>query len=117
MTYRVVIHRRAREEIAEAYRWIAERSARAADRWLDGVERAIRSLDQFPRRCGLAPEDGLAGLEVRQQIYGRRGGKYRILFVVRNDVVHVIHVRHGARQPLQLRDLEPPPAEADDAQR
>ena len=78
-------------------------------RWLDGIERAIKSLETFPTRCGLAPESEQTAVEVRQQFYGRRANKYRILFVVRGDVVYVIEVRHGARRRLGPRELELPP--------
>lgn len=110
MSFRVVIHESAREGIAEAYRWIESRSHEAAARWLEGLERTIRSLDTFPNRCAKAPESEVVGFEVRQQLYGRRGGKYRILFVVRGDTVHVIEVRHGARRVLGPRELQLPPA-------
>ncbi|HEV2296691.1 MAG TPA: hypothetical protein VGR35_22810 [Tepidisphaeraceae bacterium] len=56
-------------------------------RWLDGIEQAIAGLNEFPNRCAIAPETDTIGIEIRQQLYGRRAGGYRILFVVRGDVV------------------------------
>lgn len=109
MSFCVVVTRMAREEIADAVRWISERSPDAAIRWLDGIDEAIADLNQFPTRCAIAAETDTIGIEIRQQVYGRRSGRYRILFVVRGDVVHVIHVRHGARDVLQPDDVELPP--------
>jgi len=65
------------------------------------LEKAVRSLAEFPRRCPLAPESAEIGLEVRQRIYGF----YRLLFTLVDadddgdaDTVRILHVRHGAQQ-------------------
>ena len=109
MSFRVAVARMAREEIADAVRWIGERSPDAALRWLDGLEQTLLGLADFPSRCAIAPETDTIGVEIRQQLYGRRAGRYRILFVIRGEVVHVIHVRHGARHVMQPDDAELPP--------
>jgi len=64
--------------------------------WRKGLLTAAQTLDLFPGRCPLAPESG-SELEIRQLIYGA----YRVLFTVAKDTVHVLHIRHGARQPLK----------------
>jgi plasmid stabilization system protein ParE len=115
VTYHVVIHRRAEAGITEAYDWLAERSPEAAERWLAGVQRAIASLDTLPARCPIAPESRLVGSEIRCRLYGRRGGRYRILFVIRGESVHVVDVRHGARRPIAARDLQLPADEERDS--
>lgn len=99
----------AREVIADAVRWLSERSPEAAVRWLDGLEQTISGIADFPTRCAIAPETDTIGIEIRQQLYGRRAGRYRILFAVRGEIVHVIHVRHGARDMMQPVDVELPP--------
>ena len=38
--------------------------------------------------------------EARELLYGKRRGVYRILFEIRNNVVHVLRVRHSAQRPL-----------------
>ncbi len=83
MSFRVVVTRMAREEIADAVHWIDERSPDAAVRWLDGIDQAIAELSEFPTRCAIAPETDAIGIEIRQQLHGRCAGRYRILFVVR----------------------------------
>jgi len=113
--YHVVIHRRAQAGITDAYDWLAERSPEAAERWLSGIERAIASLDTLSARCPIAPESKLVGSEIRCRIYGRRGGRYRILFVIRGDTVHVVEVRHGSRRPLDARDLKLPGDDENDS--
>jgi plasmid stabilization system protein ParE len=105
VSFTVVIARSARDEIADAVRWTAERSPDAAARWLDGLERTLDRLRELPTRCPLAPESKALGREVRQLLYGRRRNRYRILFAVRGDKVHVLHVRHGARDFLAPGDF------------
>lgn len=71
---------------------------------------AVHSLETMPERFPVALESGDFGKELRQALYGKRTGIYRIIF--RNyeeahddGVVRVICVRHGARDRLRLEDL------------
>jgi plasmid stabilization system protein ParE len=86
----------------EAVRWYAERSPDAAQRWHDGLSRAIDSLAKLPTRCPVSQADSRAlGCEVRQLLYGKRRGVYRILFTIAGDTVWVLRIRHGAHGPLK----------------
>ena len=96
MKYRVVIQPPAIQDLEGAYRWIARDAPGRAATWLDGALRVIETLDSFPARCPLAPEDDAFEQEIRQLLYG----DYRILFTIDRDTVRVLHVRHGARRPL-----------------
>jgi plasmid stabilization system protein ParE len=100
MTYKLIIQPPALADLNEAYRWIAERSPENAARWFNGFHAKLRTLEYSPGRCGVAPESEQIGQQVRQLIYGRRGGTYRVLFVVRDDEVHVLHIRHAARDTM-----------------
>ena len=82
MSYRVVVEPRADNDIEAAFLWIAAR----------------------------APENDFFEIEIRQLFYGKRIGRYRILFTIERDNVHILHVRHGARRQLQ----EPSELEEDD---
>lgn len=54
--------------------------------------------------CGLAPESENHRDEIRQRIFKtRRGLPYRILFVVRGDVIYLLHVR-GPGQDIMAPD-------------
>ena len=53
---------------------------------------AAATLEAFPGRCRLAPENGPFEFEIRQLLYGN----YRLLFTVRDDTVVILHVRHRA---------------------
>jgi plasmid stabilization system protein ParE len=106
--YQIRVHPAALASMQEAQDWIADRSVEAAERWTGGLHDAILSLQQFPTRCGLARESRTLSFELRQLIYGKRAGRYRILFAVRGNIVHVLDVRHGARDAVGLQELRLP---------
>ena len=98
--YQVIILPSAERDIGEAYEWLAEQNAEAAIRWYNRLLEVIFSLDTFPERCSLAPKSEFINSEIREIFHGRRQHKYRILFTVSENEVHVLHVRHGARLAL-----------------
>ncbi len=98
--WNVIVEAPAQQDIAEAYRWLAERDREAADRWFNALYDTIGSLEIFPERCPLAPESKYFNREIRQAFHGRRQHKYRILFTVTGRKVHILHARHGARMAL-----------------
>lgn len=98
MTRRVVIEAQAASDIFEHGRWIAEQgSPLNAARWVDEIESAIQSLNVMAERCAVAPESAVFARTVRQLLFG----SHRILFIVESERVHILHVRHGSRLPLQ----------------
>jgi plasmid stabilization system protein ParE len=98
--YQVVVTDPAWVEVQEAYEWLAERAPAAADLWKSGLLEAIGKLESLPAACPLAPETAYFGREIRQLLYGKRQHKYRVLFEIREKVVIVLRVRHGARKIL-----------------
>jgi plasmid stabilization system protein ParE len=100
MSYSVVVFPAAATEAADAFHWIQQRSPDRAERWLAGLEAAIQSLAEFPERCPRAPENAYFAQEMRQLLYGKGAGAYRILFTIRGENVNVLHIRHGARKAL-----------------
>jgi plasmid stabilization system protein ParE len=105
--WNVIVELPAQQDIEEAYLWLAERDPEAAIRWFNCIYDTIGSLELFPERCPLAPESNYFNREIRETFHGRRQHKYRILFTVMENDVHVLHVRHGARLALG----ESPPEE------
>lgn len=98
MRYRVIISAEARQEAIEAGRYIEAQSGRgAAGRWFDGLVSAVGSLSSMPRRCPRARETGiLFAVELRELHFH----SHRLIFTIRDDEVHVLHVRHAARRKL-----------------
>lgn len=102
MTYRVLLTATARDEFLEAFRWLAERSPEAADRWRLGFEAALLSLADRPDRHLVAEEESRQlGVTLRLLLHGRRRGVYQVLFSIEGETVVLHRVRHGARGPLE----------------
>ncbi len=107
--YTVIIETTAEEDIESISCWIAENSPQKAREWYAQVKEAILSLSQHPNRCPLALENKFFEEEIRHLLYGKHRYIYRILFTVQKDTVHVLHVRHGAREPLRRKINESNP--------
>jgi plasmid stabilization system protein ParE len=105
MSFRVEITVRAAEEVRQGFRWLAERSPAAAERWRASLLAAIASLAEAPDRCALAPEEEWYQGGLRQLLHGKRRRVYRILFEVRGDVALILCVRHAAQALLEPDDL------------
>jgi plasmid stabilization system protein ParE len=100
--YRVIFTPRARADAVDAFRRIAEHSPNAAARWYSGLERAIAKLSTMPMRHPIAEEESeKLGIPIRQMLYGRRRGIFRILFSIEEDVVHLHYIRHGAQDTIE----------------
>ncbi len=104
MAYTVRFTARALGEIDSAFAWLSERSP-AAVRWYEQLSRSIQSLEENPKRWGLAPEDEWYEGELRQLLHGKRRGVYRVLFEIRGNTVYVLRVRHSAQELLESGDL------------
>jgi len=100
VNYRVVIQPRAERDIeAAAERILDQSGSRAvALRWARGIRAAIATLKAKPLRCPVAADSDAYGEKVHVLLHGRRRGQYRVLFAVRGEAVHVLTVRHSARQ-------------------
>jgi plasmid stabilization system protein ParE len=105
MAHSVHITARALREIDEALEWLSERSRTAAARWYEQLLEAVRSLENNPERCGLAPESEWYPGKLRQLLHGKRRGVYRILFEVRGNTVYILRVRHSAQALLDPGEL------------
>jgi plasmid stabilization system protein ParE len=105
MKYRIELAATAKADIREQPRWLRENiSPAAATNWLDGLYKAIDTLQIRPMRCPFAAESGKFPQEIHELLYGRRGKrrhKQRINFTVREDSVFVLYVRHTARGELE----------------
>ena len=98
--WNVIVELPAQRDIAEAFFWLAEREPEAAERWFNSIYDTIGSLEILRERCALAPESKTLNAEILEIFHGRRQHKYRILFTVTRNEVHILHVRHGARLAL-----------------
>jgi plasmid stabilization system protein ParE len=107
MAYRVEITRNAAADLDELYLWVVARAPQQGAKWFNGLERAVLSLEQHPKRCPVAPESIDPHTPVRVLSYGRKPRVYRIFFTVNDatNVVRVVHVRRGARRRPTSEEL------------
>ena len=104
MPYDVRFTNRALADVDTSLAWLSSRSAPAA-RWRAGLLARVAALEQSPDRCPLADEAADLGLDLRELLYGRRRGVYRILFTIDGSVVHIHCVRHAAQDRLKPGDV------------
>jgi hypothetical protein len=65
----------------------------------------VRLARNTSHRCPLAAEAEELGIVVRELRFGLHNGRYRILFIVFGSDVHVLHVRHVARDAVSVDGL------------
>jgi hypothetical protein len=105
MTYRIDFSSIARAEADAAFLAFSQfTTLERSQIWYQGLITAISSLQEMPRRCGIARENAFFSQEVRQLIYGRGKSAYRILFTVLDDqkvpTVRILHVRNASQRTL-----------------
>ena len=105
MVFQVKTTRSAELQIETAYLWLKKRNFTYADEWFKGLMNAMASLQEKPRRCSLATESGVFSEEVRQLLYGKSRNRYRVLFTIREDIVHILFVRHTSQALLTEDDI------------
>jgi len=98
--YRVEMSSEAEEDLREAKAYLEKHAPEYVSEWGARMRRAVLSLREMPQRCAFAPEKELFVLELRQLIEG----SYRIVFHIDRKTVRVLHIRHSARQPLDVSE-------------
>jgi plasmid stabilization system protein ParE len=111
MAYRVDLTPQAISDIEAALQYIGQAAPTRIERWLLGLVDSVRLLEEMPERFPVVPESEELGREIRQVLYGKRTGIYRIIFRVYEKtpgegIVRVLSVRHGARDRLRPEDLD-----------
>jgi plasmid stabilization system protein ParE len=96
--FRVEITEAAEEDIAEIWQYITQDKPEAATAFVLRLEEQIGTLERFPERCPLVPENELLGTAYRHLLYGN----YRTIFKIVESRVIIMRVLHGA----QLLDTE-----------
>ena len=109
MSYHVEFTDVADMEAENILLWIMGRTPERAQRWQDGLEKAVQSLEDFPGRCAVVSELSTPNRQVRQLLYGA----YRLLFTLLDtngdgelDTTRILHVRHGAQKPIMQVEPE-----------
>jgi toxin ParE1/3/4 len=82
----------AESDLADAWRWIADHDERAADRYLDGLEKRICQL-------GAHPFSGVSRDDVIPKIRAITFRSHLVYHVVENNRVVIVRVLHASRDP------------------
>ncbi len=91
--YSVQITPAAERDVEEIWTYIADDSPENATSFILRLEEQIESLEQFPERCPLIPENELLGTGYRHLIYGA----YRTIFRITGKAVFIVRIIYGAR--------------------
>ena len=79
--------------MAEIWEYIAQDKSDAATAFVLRLEEQIRTLERFPERAPLIPENELLGTAYRHLLHGN----YRTIFKIVGSRVIILRVLHGAR--------------------
>lgn len=91
--FRVRITRAAERDIEETWNFIAHDSPEEADKFVRRLEEQIETLETFPEKCPLLPENEILETHYRHLLYGN----YRSVFRIARKTVYVLRVIHDAR--------------------
>ena len=91
--FHVRIARSAEKDVEKIWTYIAADSPEQASNFILQLEKQIVTLERFPQRCHLIPENELLGTEYRNFVYGN----YRGIFRISGKTVYVLRIIHGAR--------------------
>ena len=95
--FRVDITATAESDVAGIWEYIAQDKPEAATDFVSSLEEQIGTLENFPERCRLVPENELLGTAYRHLVYGN----YRTIFRIVGARVIILRVVHGS----QLLDI------------
>lgn len=91
--YNVEITVAAERDVEEIWTYIAADSPENATAFIVRLEEQIDSLEQFPERCPLIPENEQLGTAYRHLLHGA----YRTIFRIAGKTVYILRIIHGAR--------------------
>ena len=91
--FKVEITKIAEADVAEIWEYIAQDKPEMATAFVLRLEEQVGTLERFPERCPLVPENELLGADYRHLLYGN----YRTIFKIVGSRVIILRVLHGAR--------------------
>ena len=92
-TFNVRITKSAERDIEDIWSFIASDDMEEAVKFVDRLDKQLRTLRAFPERCPLIAENEILGTRYRHLVYGN----YRTIFRVSGRNVYVLRVIHAAR--------------------
>ncbi len=106
MSYQLHIHPLAEMDAEEIANYIAEHSIQGMLNWLDAYEDAQARITESPLAYGLIP-DKVTGRDNYHQVLFKTkyGDRYRAVYLVEGETVHLLRVRGKGQKLLRDRDL------------
>lgn len=106
MSWRVVIHRRAQQDLDEYVAWLSTHAPLTTAAWFARLEAQILALAETGPECLRAAESRRTTLDLRESHFGKRPNVFRIVFYLEDQRVHVIRVRRAQRRLLTRQELD-----------
>ena len=91
--YRVNLTQHAQNDLEHIFYYIAHDSINNAENFVFELEKKIYSLEIFPDRHPLIPENEFFGTDYRHLIFK----KYRIVYRIAPKSVFILRIIHGAK--------------------
>jgi len=91
--YKVNLTQHAQNDLEHIFDYIAADSIKNAANFILKLEEKVYSLDAFPGRHPLIPENEYFGTDYRHLIYK----KYRIIYRIIERSVFILRIIHGAK--------------------
>ena len=100
MAYLVELSTRAEQDLNQIAQRISAGESAAAVRWFDGLDKAISTLENFPRRCPITPESRKTKQGLRHLLYR----SMRIIYEIdeARELVRVVAIRHSAMDEFEV---------------
>ncbi len=99
---------RARADVSSITRWIrvTRQSPDGATTWSLAFREAVRRVQVNPEIHSVVSEHELQDLGIQQISFKTRQGKrYRVIFIIENNVVQVLRVRGPGQPPLSKDEV------------
>lgn len=91
--YKINLTQHAQNDLERIFYYIADDSINNAANFVLELERKVYSLDTFPERQPLIPENEFFDTDYRHLIYK----KYRIIYRTTENSVFILRIIHGAK--------------------
>ena len=97
---------RAGSDFRQIYTYIERRSISGAQHWREAFEKAMEGVARRPESGGLAPEDALTHLTLRQTLFRtKRGLTYRAVYAALEEELVVLRIRGPGQPPLAADEI------------
>ncbi|MBP86324.1 MAG: hypothetical protein CMJ64_06370 [Planctomycetaceae bacterium] len=89
--------------------WLDERSTRGKENWWNAYQHGLKTLRESADSFGRAPESRGFSEDLHEHFFKTRYGQtYRLVFLIRAEIVYVLQVRSTGQQLLSRDEIEIP---------